>query len=348
MNGVELVQSPLFERSIALFSTLVWGLVPPLAVLLIYQQRVKAAPSLKGLLVLFGCGMLAALLATGVAWIFDWIVQPLPHLRLWHQSMIGMMIYQIGVLAPIEESCKLLAVVMPMMWVIWRYEKIPAQPSTVFLATIAVSAGFAAQKSLLLLWTGRWLVVHHLVSTMMQVWCSLPWGLAIGFGIVRLLWHQDYAKKLALHGWVAACICHASWNCIWLLSEQPGQLNLIAPWLKISPHHLRYGLFAWGLWLWWQTEGMLARSRNETAPQLTTGTNIQQRLSSYGLIVIAICLGSIALTSLFDFGRSLQFTWTLRTTFDQAMGMVLLQELLRSIVVGVIGIYLFQQRSHDR
>jgi hypothetical protein len=291
---------------------------------------------------------LAALLAIGVAWIFDWIVQPLPHLRLWHQSMIGMMFYQIGVQAPIEEGCKLLAVVLPMMWVIWRYERIPAQPSTVVLATIAVSAGFAAQKSLMPLWTGRWLIVNHLVSTMMQVWCSLPWGLAIGFGIARLLRHQDYAKKLVLHGWVAACICHASWNCIWLLSEQPGQLNLIAPWLKISPHHLLYGLFAWGLWLWWQTEGMLARSQNEPVRHLINGTTLKARLQEQGLVLMAVCMGSVGLTSLFDFGRSLQFTWTLRTTFDQAMGMVLLQELWRSVVVGAIGIYIFRQRWRDR
>jgi RsiW-degrading membrane proteinase PrsW (M82 family) len=348
MNPVVLLQFLTAEWGIAVFSTLVWGLVPPLALLLIYQQRVKAAPPLKGLLCLFGCGMVAACLAIGLSWVVDWMIQPLPDLRLWHQSMVGMMFYQIGILAPIEEGCKLLAVVLPMMWVIWRYERIPAQPSTVLLATIAVAAGFAAQKSLIALWTGRWLVVNHLVSSLMQIWCSLPWGLAIGFGIARLLRHQDYAKKLVLHGWLAACICHASWNCIWLLSEQPGELNLIAPWVKIAPHHLLYGLFAWGLWLWWQTEGMLARSQNEPAYHLITGTTLRMRLQGYGVILIAICMGSIAVTSLFNFGRSLQFTWALRTTFDREMGLVLVQELLRALGLGVIGLYLFRQRLRAR
>jgi hypothetical protein len=329
------------ERLLPIFSTIVWGIVPPLLLLLFYHQRVRAAPPVNGLVLLFSGGMLVGVVAQGLNWLVEHLMGAIAGAGWLQQTALGLLIYQLAVVATIAEGCKLLAVVLPILWLLRRYQRLPAQPSTVVLATIAVASGFAAQDNLITLWRSEAPVINTVMTMPLQVWFSIPWGLGLGIGLCRTLRHVEYSHRLTLHGWLLACVCHAGWNWLWLISQQVSPLGVIAPWLVMVPHQLRYGLFTGCLWLWWQTEVMLARSQQEPVPRLITAMALRPRLGQYAMAVGALIIGGMALYSLRNFVHSLEVTWALRMTFDRATGTALWQALLRTIILGVAAIYLF-------
>ncbi|MBE9030759.1 PrsW family intramembrane metalloprotease [filamentous cyanobacterium LEGE 11480] len=330
------------------FPIVIWSVVPPFSLLLLYHRRIRAAPPVNGAAALFGIGMLAGLMAWGLEHGLWLMVQALPiSLRLNptvpEQTLFSMVLWQAAVTAPAAEACKLAAVVLPLGWLVRRYQRVPAQPSTVLLATIAVALGFAAQTSLVALWYGRESVMNVLLMMPMQMVFSMPWGFALGVGLCRMSRHLEYSTKLTLHGWLAACLCHAAWNGLILFSQTPGRLLLLQSSTNVTAAYLLYGLFPWALWLWWQTERMLMRSQGEVPPRLITARTSGQLMRQYVTIFVCLGFGGAALNSLRDFGNSLKFTWDLRMTFDQLTVIGLGQALLRTVILAVIALYIFMR-----
>jgi PrsW family intramembrane metalloprotease len=258
------------------------------------------------------------------------------------QALFSQVLWQTVVVAPAAEACKFAAVVLPIWWLMRRYQQVPAQPSTVWLATIAVALGFAAQANLVALWYQRAPVIYLLLSLPMQAIFSAAWGFALGFALGRLGRHREYSAKWLMQSWLAACFCHGAWNGLVVLSRLPGQF-MQPPLLPLTSAHLWYFLFPWALWLWWQTERMLMRSQGEVAPQLMTATTTRGQWGQSLIIVCCLGFGGAALYALRDFGASLQDTWTLRMTFDRPTALALAQALLRIMILGSIALYLFDR-----
>ncbi len=335
------------------FPIVVWSLVPPFLLLLIYHRRMRAVPSLHGTTYLFGLGMLSGMLAWGLEWGLDHLIQALPPALALspvepEQVLFSRVLWQALVVAPAAEACKFAAVVLPIWWVMRRYRQVPAQPSTVWLATIAVALGFAAQTNLVALWYQRTPVINLLLSLPLQAMFSATWGFALGFVLGRMGRYREYSAKWMMQSWLAACFCHGAWNGLVVLSRLPGQLTLQLalwhpPWLHLTSAHLWYFLFPWALWLWWQTERMLMRSQGEATPQLITATTRPGRWGQSLLIFLCLGFASAALYGLRDFGTSLQDTWALRMTFDRPTAIALLQALLRIMILGSVALYLFDR-----
>jgi hypothetical protein len=258
------------------------------------------------------------------------------------QALFNRVLWQTGVVAPAAEACKFAAVVLPLWWLLRRYRQVPAQPSTVWLATIAVALGFAAQTNLVALWYQRAPVINLLLGLPMQAIFSATWGFALGFALGRLGRHREYSAKWMMQSWLAACFCHGAWNGLVVLSRLPGQFTQ-PPLPDLTSAHLWYFLFPWALWLWWQTERMLIRSQGEVPPQLITATTPLGRCGQSLMILICLGFGGAALYALRDFGASLQDTWALRLTFDRPTAIVLAQSLLRTMILGAIALYVFDR-----
>jgi PrsW family intramembrane metalloprotease len=289
--------------------------------------------------------MLAGGVAWGLAGVLDRLIQALPpnlalNPTVPEQVLWSMVLWQVLVIAPAAEAVKFAAVVLPLGWLIRRYHRVPAQPSTVLLATIAVALGFVAQTNLVALWYDRAPVINLLINVPLQAIVSMPWGFALGFTLCRLGRYREYSIKWLLQSWLAAVLCHGAWNGLNWLSQLPGQWVLLPEWPPMTLADLRYVLFPWALWLWWQTERMLWRSQGEPAPQLITATPRWRRWQQLGWVWVCLLLGGTALNTLRDFGDSLQDTWEMRLTFDQPTAIALLQALLRTVMLSMLAIYI--------
>ncbi len=325
------------------FPIVIWAIVPPFALMLVYHRRIRAAPPLRGTMLLFGLGMLAGLFAWSIESLLAVIIQALPPSMSLSQTapesiLLSSILWQTAVVAPAAEACKLVTVVLPVWWLLRRYRRLPAQPSTVLLATIAVALGFAAQTSLVALWYRHESVVEMLMLMPMQAIFSMAWGFSLGVFLCRMPRQLEYSSKLIMHSWLAACLCHAGWNGILAVSRS---LEPVASMPRLTPVHLLYLLFAWALWLWWQTERMLHRSQGEIAPHFVTAQTSGQLIVQYVLIGICLGIGGAALNAFRDFGNRLQLSWELRITFDQGVAMQLGTMLLQTVIYGAIALYLF-------
>jgi PrsW family intramembrane metalloprotease len=326
----------------------VWSVVPPLLLLLLYHRRLRSVPSLNGAVWLFCGGMLAGWVATGLVQGLDRLVQSLPaewalSATMPEQALFSRVLWQMAVVAPAAETCKFVAVVLPLGWLMRRYRQLPAQPSTVLLAAIAVALGMGAQMNWVALWYEREPVIDRLLLLPLQAIFSAPWGFALGFALGRLGRYRDYSARLIGRSWLAAGLCHGAWNGLWLLSRLPGQFVIHPQLPSLTAAALLYGLFPWALWLWWQTERMVVRSQGEQPPQLITGTTPAARWAQWLMAIAALGWGGAALYAGRDFGDSLQDTWALRLTFDRPTAIALAQELLRTIILGTLALYLFDR-----
>jgi hypothetical protein len=282
------------------------------------------------MLLLFGVGMVAGWFGLGLEKWVQLMMPPMPGKSLLPPPFIGLMLRQLAIIAPIKEGCKLAGVAIPLIILIRRYQKLPAQPSTVLLATFAVAMGFAAQESTVAIWQNQSLMISRAIAAPLHAIFSAPWGLALGFALARLLRHIQYAYKLIMQAWITACLVHAGSNS-WLYLTQSAQTI----WLM-------YPLFSWWLWLWWQTEIMLARSQGDPAPQIITATTLPKRFWELLAALLLLGLGGAALNSLRDLGNSITILWALRQTFDQTSALFIAQELFRTILLSTAALWLFR------
>jgi hypothetical protein len=299
--------------------------------------------------------MLAGVLAWSIEACVALLIQILPASLTLSQTspalvLLGAILWQTAIVATAAEACKFAAVVLPIWLLLRRYHRLPAQPSTVLLATITVALGFAAQTSLVTLWYKRESIIHVLLTMPMQAIFSAAWGFALGIALSRMPRHLEYSTKLTMHSWLAAWLCHAAWNGLMVLSRSPGHFPLLQPTLSLTPGYLLYFLFAWALWLWWQTERMLRRSQGEAVPKLVTAQTTIRLIGQYVMIFICLSVGGAALNALRDFGDSLQFAWELCLTLDTGVLMGLGREFLRTVILSTIALYIFYRlrQAHSK
>jgi hypothetical protein len=186
-------------------------------------------------------------------------------------------------------------------------------------------------------------VIDRLLLIPLQAIVSAPWGFTLGFALGRMGRYPEYSGKLIMRSWLAACLCHGAWLGLRLLSRIPGQFTVHPLPLTLTAADLLYLLFPWALWLWWQTERMLIQSQGEVPPQLITGNTPTIRWLQSLIALSALICGGAALYALRDFGDSLQDTWALRLTFDRATAIGLTQACLRTIILGMLAMYLFNR-----
>jgi RsiW-degrading membrane proteinase PrsW (M82 family) len=326
-----------------LFSTVVWGFVPPIAVLLMYFRRVRATPKLAAIVALFSLGVLAGLLARGMDVVFLFLLRQIREVPIGQFSpdlnaninTIGLTLHRIGIVPLLAESCKLASVALPLMLLMRRYQRLPAQPSTVLLATFAVGLGFAAQENTLDIWQNQRVLVDRTIGLLMPAIFSAPWGLALGFALCRTLRDVRYSQRLVMQAWMTACLvhgCSSSWEYVIQIPQLSG---------FVTP------MFAWWLWLWWQTERMLRRSQGETVPQLIQTSNLWPRFGQSVLAMLTFGMGGAAVNALRNFGNSTMLVWELRSTFDGPTAIFLGRELGQMLVLGTLAIGLFRY-LHDR
>ncbi len=89
----------------------------------------------------------------------------------------GVMVRQLIEVGPIEEGCKLLAVLLPTYYLQRRYR---FRATSVFLFTIAVALGFTAEENWIYLFHGTGSIVERIISTPVHAMFSAPWGYALG------------------------------------------------------------------------------------------------------------------------------------------------------------------------
>ncbi len=242
------------------FYLLLWAVIPPLLLLGYYYCRVPFAPPLLKLLMFFIIGAIFGILALSIEWIFEIVANCVVD---WHQSkqclatshfstrgpanvstLFGVILRQLLEVGSIEESCKLVAVVVPSYYLQRRYRLLQ---STVFLFTIAVALGFTAEENWIYLFHGTASILDRTIGTPVHAMFSAPWGYALGIYIsshTRL--NRD--KKFIFRAWLNSVICHAIVNV------------LSSAWRYSLPlRFLSYGLFPFLLWMFWRLEQLLRK-----------------------------------------------------------------------------------------
>jgi RsiW-degrading membrane proteinase PrsW (M82 family) len=269
---------------------IIWAISPPGLLLWYYSRRLRAAPQGLGLFVLFCLGGVAGMLALGLEWLITLGGEQLP--GAFSRELIGQILRQVLVIGPVEEACKLAAVVVPIGLLLKRYHRVPAQPSTVMLAAIAVGLGFGAQESLVYLLNGRGTLVDSLLRAPFQALFSAPWGLALGIALCRLNWALASGLRRVVNGWITGALCHAALNSLVYASLQQRWLSFL--------------IFPWVLWLWWQFEGMVAQSQGDLPPRLVTATTLGGQLWQRVVVMGIMFLGGNALLGLYGLANGLE------------------------------------------
>jgi RsiW-degrading membrane proteinase PrsW (M82 family) len=269
---------------VANYSVILWSIVPPLVLLSYYYSRVTTAPSLFRLLLFFILGGISGYIALNLEWAFETVANSVVDWQRLQRFLPGIALRQLVEIGPIEEGCKLLAVIVPTWYLQRRYQ---LRPSTVFLFTIAVALGFTAQENWNYLVNGIASIFERSIGTPVHAMFSAPWGYALAIYIcanIRL--RQN--RKLIPTAWLNSVFCHALVNV------------LSSTWRYSVPlSFLGYGFFPFLLWMFWRLEQLLRRVQGKPPITLISGYTPQQRYWQRGLILFALILGGNAIFGLF-------------------------------------------------
>lgn len=306
------------------FSLLLWAVIPPLLFLLLYYRRIPAAPPLSHLLLFFIFGAISGFLALRLEeWVAHW--QQIPH------SFLGKALRQLMEVGPIEEGCKLLAVVIPTYHLQRRYR---LRATTVFLFTIAVSLGFTAEENWIYLFHGTASAVERSIGTPVHVLFSAPWGYAWGIYIsssIRL--NRD--RNLIPRAWLNAVICHALANILSIAWGNPPPLRFLSS-----------GLFPFLVWMFWRLEQLLRRVQGKRPIPLISGYTLQQRYWQRGLVVFALILSGNALFGLFILVRKLLPLRPAQLLFPD-ISKFIVSQLLLNLTFGVLAWVIYRYLRHS-
>ncbi|MEH2128676.1 PrsW family intramembrane metalloprotease [Nostoc sp.] len=315
-------------------SLLLWAAVPPLLLLGYYYFRVPFAPPLLKLLMFFIIGAISGFLALRLEWDFENVANSFVD---WHQNerwLPGIALRQLVEIGPIEEGCKLAAVVIPTYYLQRKYRLLH---STVFLFAIAVSLGFTAEENWIYFFHGTASVFERTIGTPVHAMFSAPWGYALGTYISsknRL--NRD--KKFIFRAWLNSVICHALVN---ILSSAWGY--------SLSLRFLSYGLFPFLLWMFWRLEQLLRKVQGKPVITLISERTIQRRYWQRSLVLFALVLGGNAIFGLFLLVRTVS-PLSLSKFFDTYILWFIFSRFLLNLFFGVLawGIYRYLRHSARR
>ncbi|QMS90639.1 PrsW family intramembrane metalloprotease [Nostoc edaphicum CCNP1411] len=315
-------------------SIVLWAAIPPLLLLGYYYYRIPFAPPLLRLLMFFIIGAICGILALSLEWIFEIVANRFVD---WHQikrSLPGTALRQLVEIGPIEEGCKLAAVVVPTYYLQRKYRLLP---STVFLFTIAVALGFTAEENWIYLFHGTASIPDRIIGTPVHAMFSAPWGYALGIYIsshTRL--NRD--KKFIFRAWLNSVICHALVN---VLS--------IAWGYSLPLRFLSYGLFPFLLWMFWRLEQLLRKVQGKPVITLISDRTIQRRYWQRSLVLFALVLGGNAIFGLFLLARKIT-PLSPSKLFDTYILWFIFSRFLLNLFFGVLawGIYRYLRHSARR
>lgn len=269
------------------FQLAVWAVFPPLLILVYYYCRIPSAPSLPRLLLFFVVGVITGLVALGLQWGFEYLANGIVDWERITRSLPGVALRQLVEVGPIEEGSKLGGVVL----LEWNRTR-PKQPSTVFLYTIAVALGFAAEENWVYLFNGTASIFDRLIGTPVHALFSAPWGYALGV-VNRYTYPATGYRGLIGLAWLNAVVCHALVNV------------LSSSWRYLPLRFLSYGLFPFLLWMFWRMEQLWRRSQGKPPLVLISSHISIHRYWQRGLVLFALMLGGNAIFGFFLLVRSL-------------------------------------------
>ncbi|MCX7595335.1 MAG: PrsW family glutamic-type intramembrane protease [Fischerella sp.] len=272
------------------FSLLLWAAIPPLLLLVYYYGRVFTAPSLLRLLLFFAIGAISGLVALSLEFVVETQINSWASWRAIRHTLTGIALRQLLEVGPIEEGCKLVAVIIPCWYFQRRYR---LRPSTIYLFTIVVALGFTAQENWIYLFNDTASIFERAIGTPVHAMFSVPWGYALGLS-VGLNINLGQPTPNIPKAWLNSVICHALVNVLSSAWRYPEPLPLLS-----------YGLFPFLLWMFWRLEQLLRKIQRKPVINLISGPTPQHRFWQRGLVIFALMLGGNAIFGLFLLVRSL-------------------------------------------
>ncbi|MBD2361684.1 PrsW family intramembrane metalloprotease [Anabaena minutissima FACHB-250] len=266
------------------FALLLWAVIPPLLFLGYYYYRVTVAPPFQLLLWLFLVGAISGFVALGLQLVFETIANGVVNWQQIQRGIFGATLRQLVAIAPIEEGCKLIAVIIPVSYLQRRYQ---LRSTSVFLFTIAVALGFTAEENWIYLYHGTASIFDRVIGTPVHAMFSAPWGYALG-KYLSATYQVNRYKNLFFRAWINSLIFHALVNICSIAWRYSPPLQLLA-----------YGLFPLLLWMFWRMEQLLRRVQNQQPIILISGRTPQHRYWQRGLLLFAIMLGGNAIFGIF-------------------------------------------------
>ncbi|MEH2047653.1 PrsW family intramembrane metalloprotease [Nostoc sp.] len=315
-------------------SLVLWAAIPPLLLLAYYYCRVPFAPPLLKLLMFFIIGAISGLLALRLEWVFETVANSFVDWQQIKRWLPGVALRQLVEISPIEEGCKLAAVVVPTYYLQHKYRLLH---SSVFLFTIAVSLGFTAEENWIYLFHGTASVFERTIGTPVHAIFSAPWGYALGTYISsknRL--NRD--KKFIFRAWLNSVICHALVNV------------LSSGWNYSLPlRFLSYGLFPFLLWMFWRLEQLLRKVQGKPVITLISDRTPQRRYWQRSLVLFTLVLGGNAIFGLFLLVRTIS-PLSPSKLFDTYILWFIFSRFLLNLFFGVLawGIYRYLRHSARR
>lgn len=273
----------------------VWAVVPPLLLLTYYYRRISPAPSLSRLLIFFVVGAISGLVALGLEWGFEYLVNWVVDWDRVTRTLGGVALRQLVEVGPIEESCKLSSVVLLQYWnrSASEYKRFTSsRPSTVFLFTIAVALGFTAEENWVYLTNSTATIFDRLIGTPVHAFVSAPWGYALGVASYSSNRSGRY-RGVITRAWINAIAAHALVNVLSSASRYSPPLSFLS-----------YGLFPFLLWMFWRLEQLLQQVQRKSPIVLISGRTPIHRYLQMGSALFALILGGNAIFGIFLLIRS--------------------------------------------
>ncbi|MBW4676477.1 MAG: PrsW family intramembrane metalloprotease [Desmonostoc geniculatum HA4340-LM1] len=320
-------------------SLMLWAAIPPLLLLGYYYYRMPFAPPVFRLLMFFIIGAISGILALSLELIFEsvanWILD-------WQQikgclttsrcasGLPAIALRQLVEIGPIEEGCKLAAVVIPTYYLQRSYRLLL---SSVFLFTIAVALGFTAEENWIYLFHGTASILDRTIGTPVHAMFSAPWGYAFGIYISsKTGLNRD--KKFIIRAWLNSVICHALVNV------------LSSAWRYSLPlRFLSYGLFPFLLWMFWRLEKLLRKVQGKPPIIVISGHTPQQRYWHRSLVLFALVLGGNAIFGVFLLARTVSPLNPSRF-FDPDILWFILTRFLLNLFFGVLAWGVYRHLRH--
>ncbi len=301
-------------------SLVLWAVIPPLLFLWFYYRRTPAAPPLLNLLVLFIIGAISGFAALGLEWAMENAANQVLNWQQIQRQFFGVVFRQIFAIAPIEEGCKLVAVILPLCYLQRQYY---LRATTVFLFTIAVTLGFTAEETWVYLFHGTSSILERSIGTPVHTMFSAPWGYALGIYIsANRRFNRD--RNLIFTAWLNSVFFHALVNVLSIAGRFSQPISL-----------LTYSFFPLLLWMFWRLEQLLRKLLGKRPLLLISGHTSSARTWERGLVLLILLLGGNSLFGLLILSRKISpLRWVL--WFEPTTFWFIVQEILFNFGLGLL------------
>jgi RsiW-degrading membrane proteinase PrsW (M82 family) len=307
------------------FTIVVWAITPTLLLLAVYYLRCPFAPPLLRLLLFFAFGTISGFVALGLQFGLETLANSLFDAQRFTRNIFGAMLRQLLAIAPIEESCKLISVVVPTYYLRRRHS---LRSSTVFLFAIASSLGFTAQENAIYVFNDTSSLAERIIGTPIHAMFSAPWAYVVSVNFPNQTLFKTY-ENLIIKAWLNSVIYHAVVNLLATAGSYSSSLRFLS-----------YALFPFLLWMFWRLEQLLRLVQGRPTIILVSGYTWQHRYWQRGLILFALMLGGNAIFGMFLLWQTVS-PLIERGIFDNQIMIFILSRSALNLVYSVIawGIY---------